>query len=186
MASTGTPGFREDAARRGRDGDVDLLTGDRRLLEGFRAGEDAAPREVFRHYAPLVARSVRRGVRITKGRETMSFRGPSEELEVERVVQETFSRAFSDAARSRYDGVTPYAAYLCRVARNFMITEAQVARRTPQPPAAQSRWSPASCSSAPTTNSGSTTRASGWAKRRRERRRGWASTASRCGAPRRS
>ena len=42
-------------------------------------------------------------------------------------------RAFSDGARSRYDGVTPYAAYLCRVARNLMITEAQVARRTPQP-----------------------------------------------------
>ena len=31
----------------------------------------------------------------------MSFRGPSEEMDVERVVQETFSRAFSDEARQR-------------------------------------------------------------------------------------
>jgi RNA polymerase sigma-70 factor (ECF subfamily) len=112
---------------------VDLLAGNRRLLEGFRAGEDAALREVLRHYGPVVARSVRRGVRIIKGKETMSFRGPSEEMDVERVVQETFSRAFSDGARQRYDGITPYAAYLCRVARNLMISEAQVAKRTPQP-----------------------------------------------------
>lgn len=111
----------------------DLLSGDRKLLQAFREGEHTALKQVFAHYAPMVARSVRRGVRIFRGQEMLSFRGLSEEMDVERVVQETFSRAFNEQARLRYDGITPYAAYLCRVARNFMITEAQVAKRTPQP-----------------------------------------------------
>lgn len=51
---------------------------------------------------------------------------------MERLVQETFSRAFSPTARHNYDGVTPFEAYVCRIARNVMITEANVARRTPQ------------------------------------------------------
>jgi len=63
----------------------------------------------------------------------LRFRGLSEEMDVQRVVQDTFSRAFGDNARQRFDGVTPYAAYLCRVARNVMIKEAQQAQRTPQP-----------------------------------------------------
>lgn len=68
-----------------------------------------------------------------RGSEVFHFKGPSSELEVERLVEETFSRAFGDNARRAYDGVTPFAAYLCRIARNVMITEAQVAKRTPQP-----------------------------------------------------
>lgn len=110
-----------------------LLSQDRRLLMAFRAGEDAALRDVFRHYAPRVAKSIRRGVKVLKGRELFRFRGPSEEMEVERLVQETFSRAFSANARQSYDGITPFEAYVCRIARNVMITEAQQARRTPQP-----------------------------------------------------
>ncbi len=110
-----------------------LLSGDRALLEAFREGNPDALKAVLRHYAPVVAQSVRRGVRLMRGSEVFQFKGPSSELEVERLVEETFSRAFGDNARRSYDGVTPFAAYVCRIARNVMITEAQVAKRTPQP-----------------------------------------------------
>lgn len=63
--------------------------------------------------------------------QTFVFAGPSQELEVERLVHETFSRAFAHRARMAYDGITPYAGYLCRVARNFMITEARAAKHAP-------------------------------------------------------
>ncbi|MEW5849155.1 MAG: sigma-70 family RNA polymerase sigma factor [Myxococcota bacterium] len=106
-----------------------LLSTNRVLLEKFRAGDEGALREVFRHYAPRVAAHVRRGVRVTRGREHFSFRGPSQELEVERIVHESFSRAFSPSARAAYDGVTPFGAYLCRIARNLMINEALANRR---------------------------------------------------------
>jgi len=68
-----------------------------------------------------------------RGTEHFQFNGPSTELEVERLVQDVFSRAFSAAARAAYDGITPYEAYLCRIARNLMITEGRRAATTPQP-----------------------------------------------------
>lgn len=107
------------------------LTADRALLDAFRAGEPDALKSVFRHYAPHVARSVRRGVRLVSGDRTLAFRGITEDHEVERVVLDTFSRAFQASARQRFDGTTPYEAYLCRVARNLLISEARSARHAP-------------------------------------------------------
>ena len=106
-----------------------LLSTDRVLLERFRAGDAGALREVFRHYAPGVAIGIRRGVRILKGKESVVFPGPSTETEVRRLVLETFSRAFMPTARLAYDGLTPYRAYLARIARNHMINEAKARRR---------------------------------------------------------
>jgi RNA polymerase sigma factor (sigma-70 family) len=67
-----------------------------------------------------------------KGNAFYHFRGPSVELEVERIVLEAFSRAFTDASRLTYDGIKPYSAYLFRIARNVMITEATAAHRAPK------------------------------------------------------
>jgi RNA polymerase sigma-70 factor (ECF subfamily) len=108
---------------------VPLLSTDRVLLGRFRSGEPDALGQVFRHYAPGLASSIRRGVRILKGKESVVFPGPSNELEVRRLVQETFSRAFTPAARLSYDGITPFRAYLARIARNHMINEAKARRR---------------------------------------------------------
>lgn len=107
------------------------LTANRLLLEQFRRGEADALRAVFRHYAPVVARSVRRGVRVVAAGEPLAFRGIHEEHEVERVVLDTFSRAFQQAPRENYDGITPYEAYLCRIARNLLITEARARKGAP-------------------------------------------------------
>lgn len=107
---------------------VELLNQDRDLLQRFRDGQEDAVRQVFRHYAPGVARSIRQGVRVMRGTQMFTFRGPAEEVEVQRLVQETFSRAFSPRARLAYDGVGPFAGYLRRIARNLMVDEA---RRAP-------------------------------------------------------
>jgi len=37
------------------------------------------------------------------------------------IVQETFARAFSDKARTAYNGIDPYRPYLMRIAKNLLI-----------------------------------------------------------------
>lgn len=84
------------------------LTSNRRLLDEFRRGEPRALREVYLYYAPTVARALR----------AERFKAP---LELADGLQEVFARAFADRARLGYDGISPYGAYLCAIARHVAI-----------------------------------------------------------------
>ncbi|MCP4679015.1 MAG: sigma-70 family RNA polymerase sigma factor [Deltaproteobacteria bacterium] len=49
------------------------------------------------------------------------FRGYKEPWHLENAVQEVFARAFSDSARTVFDGLRPYKNYLAMIARNYII-----------------------------------------------------------------
>lgn len=107
----------------------DLLVSDRALLDAFRRGERDALARVFRHYVDDVATTVRAGVRVRIDGRPTRVGNDLPEVEREAIIQETFARAFQPKARERYDGVRPYGAWLCTIARNLMIDRARRGKR---------------------------------------------------------
>lgn len=90
---------------------------------GFRAGETAALREVYRRYAPGVMALLRHGFFFDAGgtsRRFVGFRGPSE---LHDALHETFRRAFEPRAREAFDGIRPYGPYVRTIARNVVLAE---------------------------------------------------------------
>ncbi|MBI5507309.1 MAG: sigma-70 family RNA polymerase sigma factor [Deltaproteobacteria bacterium] len=106
-----------------------LLVENRGLLRDFRTGAPAALREVFLRYAPEVAQFLRRGFTFRVGERQVRFAGYREVFAVEDALQEVFRRAFSDNARSSYDGLRPFRAYLLTIAKNAVINEFHARRR---------------------------------------------------------
>lgn len=119
--------------RRGRVPDSDdRLEADRLWLDAFRRGERAALARVFRTYAPLVARVVRRGVAVEVDGARLRLGADLPEHEVEALVQEVFLRAFAPKARESFDGVRSYAAWLTTITKNVVVDRARRVRREAQ------------------------------------------------------
>ncbi len=109
---------------------MSLLVEDRALLAQFRAGSSQALRRVLGHYAPTLAATLRRGFGFRAGKQHVRFAGYRDTFALEDAMQNIFRRAFSDNARTRYDGLRPFAAYLHVIARNVVINEFQTKSRT--------------------------------------------------------
>jgi RNA polymerase sigma factor (sigma-70 family) len=100
-----------------------LLVDDRDLLARFREGRPDALDQVYRHYAPQVARFLRSGFMYLSNGQPMPHRGLVAPFELESAVQEVFTRALTERARLAYDGLRPYLGFLCGIARNVMLDE---------------------------------------------------------------
>lgn len=98
-----------------------MLETDRELLDGFRKGERQALERVYRAHVDDMVSFFRRGFRFESSGRTMRFQGVSSTFQLEDWVHEVFVRAFSDTARTQYDGLRPYGPYLERVARNMVL-----------------------------------------------------------------
>jgi RNA polymerase sigma-70 factor (ECF subfamily) len=97
------------------------LEDDRSWLDGYRRGDRAAFARVLDRYLDDVARTVRAGVVVAvDGQRTRVGRGLPEH-EVEALIHDTFVRAFAETARTGYDGVRPFGAYLATIARNLVV-----------------------------------------------------------------
>ncbi|MDP1822603.1 MAG: sigma-70 family RNA polymerase sigma factor [Archangium sp.] len=92
------------------------LPSNRALLDRFRAGEAAALEEVYRHYAPGLARILK-----AEFDDRTRFSGGGLPLELADAMQETFARAFSAQTRLSYDGLSPFGAWLTGIAHNIII-----------------------------------------------------------------
>ena len=90
-------------------------------LRGFRAGDPAALREVYRAYADDVAKLLRFGFSFESAGRAHRFVGYGSAFELQDALHETFRRAFEPRARQGYDGVRPYAPYLRTIARNVVL-----------------------------------------------------------------
>lgn len=97
------------------------LESDRALLAAFKRGARDALARVFDLYVDDVARTIRAGVTVKVEGATVRLGKGMPEADVEALVQETFARAFSPAARDAYDGIRPYGAYLATIARNLVV-----------------------------------------------------------------
>ena len=108
---------------------TDTLENDAVLLASFRRGEREALARVYRLYVQDVALGVRRGVRVLVDGQAVRVGTGLSEVEVEVLVQETFTRAFQPKARQAFDGLRPFAAWLAIIARNATIDRARANRK---------------------------------------------------------
>ncbi len=92
-----------------------LFGGDRDLLDRYRRGERVALERVYWAYIDSVERLVTRCVR------AQSPFPPESSVSVEDLVQEVFTRAFSESSRLAYDGIRDYGPYLFTIARNVVV-----------------------------------------------------------------
>ena len=99
-----------------------LLPSDRALLDAFRTGEAWAIERVYHAHVGQVAGLLRKGFSFMSGGQLVHFRGYDNAWDLECAVQDTFSHAFSPAARTAYDGINPFGPYLITIARNQTIS----------------------------------------------------------------
>ena len=93
-----------------------LLVQNRALLDAFRDGEEWALRQVYREYAPKVARYARWNFEMSH-------------VDVSETTQLTFMRVFNAKARSSYDGIRPFLNFVLRTAHNVAVNELEKAWR---------------------------------------------------------
>lgn len=101
----------------------DLLSNDRSLLVRFREGDEKAMVAVWNAYCPLVASLAHRGFGTYPG-----LRSPAD---VDDLIAATFLAAFESSCRQRYDGLTPYGAFLLGIARNLLRRSLKKRAREP-------------------------------------------------------
>lgn len=106
-----------------------LLTTDRTLLMGYREGRPEALERVYREYARPLAGYLRQGFRFQSKGSEHYFAGIHAAFDLDNALQEIFMRAFSPAARERYDGLRPFSGYLFAIARNWVIDHGRRTRR---------------------------------------------------------
>jgi len=94
------------------------LCEDRAWLNDFRAGKRDALERLFRTYAPYVLAIVRRGYSGAHGGRVYGITNQDEQQE---LLQEVFVRVLSPHMRERYNGLTPYSAFLRAVVGNVML-----------------------------------------------------------------
>jgi RNA polymerase sigma-70 factor (ECF subfamily) len=108
---------------------VTLLTTDRTLLMGYREGRPEALERVYREYARPLAGYLRQGFSFQSKGSEHYFNGIQTAYDLDNALQEIFMRAFSPAARERYDGLRPFSGYLFAIARNWVIDHGRRTRR---------------------------------------------------------
>jgi RNA polymerase sigma-70 factor (ECF subfamily) len=76
---------------------------------------------VYRRHAQEVALLLRHGFAFEASGLQHRFVGFGSGFELQDVLHETFRRAFEPSARTAYDGIRPYGAYVCTIARNLVL-----------------------------------------------------------------
>lgn len=100
-----------------------LLVEDRALLDGYRRGDTKALERIYRAYAPDVAKVLRHGFSFNSGGRACRFHGARSEFDLEDRLHDVFARAFGERARTNYDGLTPFTAYIRTIAKNLVIDD---------------------------------------------------------------
>jgi RNA polymerase sigma factor (sigma-70 family) len=110
-----------------------ILRANRDLLDGFRAGKSEALGTVYWEYVRKVERLLGAGF-VVRGRGDRVAGACRQPEDLADLVQEVFSRAFSEKGRRGYDGLRDYGPYLYAIARNVLVDWARArGREIPAP-----------------------------------------------------
>jgi RNA polymerase sigma factor (sigma-70 family) len=96
---------------------------DPQLLQAYRQGATWAFERLYRSNAVSVQRFLLGGFTFVSRGRTCRYRGGNAGVDVDAIVQETFTRAFSSSTRSNYDGERPFKTYLLAIAKNLVLRE---------------------------------------------------------------
>ncbi len=99
---------------------MSILLENSNLLDGYRRGETLVFESIFKTYGNEVLTLVRLGFSASSPK-SYTVSGVTDYALQCDMVQETFLRAFSQSARSGYDGQSPFRPYLLRITKNLMI-----------------------------------------------------------------
>lgn len=100
---------------------MEILPGDRALLEAYRRGEGEALERLYRAHVSDVAGFLRQGFTFSSRGRSLRFTGYHQPCDLQDALQETFMAAFGESARRGYDGLHPFRAYLLGIARNVVL-----------------------------------------------------------------
>lgn len=100
---------------------TETVFNDREYLAAFRDGRRDVLDRIYRQHVAEVIAFLRTGFMYTTNDRPMPFSGVRDSFELESYVQEVFTRAFEPRARNAYDGIRPYGAFLCGIARNLVL-----------------------------------------------------------------
>lgn len=93
------------------------------LLKAYRGGETWAFEILYRQYNVLVQRFLLGGFTFVSQGRTCRYRGGNAGVDVDAIVQETFTRVFAISTRTHYDGERPFKNYLLSIAKNLVLRE---------------------------------------------------------------
>ncbi len=96
---------------------------DAELLQAYRAGHTWALEKLYRAWSPAVERFLHGGFTFVSRGRTCRYRGSNAGVDVDAIVQETFTRAFSASTRAHYDGERPFKNYVLSIAKNLVLRE---------------------------------------------------------------
>ncbi len=91
------------------------------LREAFKRGERSAMARVYQVYAKGLFVMLQKGFVIKTKAGHFTFTGYKEAFKLEGAAQDVFVRAFSESARTGYDGLRPFKNYLYTIARNRVV-----------------------------------------------------------------
>jgi RNA polymerase sigma-70 factor (ECF subfamily) len=92
-----------------------LFDGNRDLLDRYRRGDREALESVYWAYVDPVERLVTRCIR------AHGPISPEYAMSVEDLVQDVFTRAFTESSRLAYDGIRDYGPYIFTITRNVVV-----------------------------------------------------------------
>lgn len=93
------------------------------LLASYKRGEKKAFLELYNKYSSPLKKFLQGGFSFSSQGRICRFRGVDPSMEVESLVQETFTRAFIPTTRTNYDGERPFQTYLFSIAKNLVLRE---------------------------------------------------------------
>jgi RNA polymerase sigma factor (sigma-70 family) len=99
------------------------MINDPQLLASYKKGEKKAFLTLYNKYSSPLRKFLQGGFSFSSQGRICRFRGVDPSMEVESLVQETFTRAFVSTTRKNYDGERPFQTYLFSIAKNLVLRE---------------------------------------------------------------
>jgi len=93
------------------------------LLESYRKGEKSAFLFLYNRYSSPIRKFLQGGFSFSSQGKICRFKGVDSSMDLEAIVQETFTRAFVATTRKNYDGTRPFQTYLFSIAKNLVLRE---------------------------------------------------------------
>ncbi len=99
------------------------MTGEKKLLDLYKTGERSAFLELYNKYAIPLRKFLHSGFSFASQGRICRFKGLDHSMDIESIIQETFTRAFAPTTRSNYDSERPFQTYLFSIAKNLVLRE---------------------------------------------------------------
>ncbi len=93
------------------------------LLASYKKGDKSAFLILYNKHSSPLKKFLHGGFSFSSQGRICRFRGVDPSMDVDAIVQETFTRAFIPTTRSNYDGLRPFQTYLFSIAKNLVLRE---------------------------------------------------------------